>query len=166
MLGHNYKILQHIINDNKKIIYVYRKNKVAQYLSETKAIASKQWATVKDDVARKEQLNQIDFLPRSYLLRSSQLASLDMLFRDYVLNAIKTPVLQLEYTELFHENISHTLCNFLDVPYRQMISSLKKQGNDIIAERISNFDKPFVNRFLRKVIDPEWLDSELMKGGD
>jgi len=47
-----------------------------------------------------------------------------------------------------------------------MISRLKKQGNDIIAERISNFDKPFVNRFLRKVIDPEWLDSELMKGGD
>jgi hypothetical protein len=43
---------------------------------------------------------------------------------------------------------------------------LKNDSNDIIAERISNFDKPFVNRFLKKVIDPEWLDSELMKGGD
>lgn len=164
MLGHAVEVFDGLVRDGVKIIYLYRDNKLAQYLSWVKANSSKRWATTDSDAANAARREALEFRPRDYLLRMNDLATSDLMFRQYVVPSLGERVLVSEYVQLFRPETVDTLCEFLGIRKMTLTSDLKKQGADRIVDRIANRDRPFVRKFLDVAIKREWLEDELGGG--
>lgn len=157
MLGHHPVILNAIKADpDLRIIYVHRKNRLAQAASLVKALETKKWATTNPD---QKDDRKINVPPRKLGMHMREMATTDNLFRSW-LGAVANPTLRVEYQDLITPDFNEEVSAFLDLPAnRQMVSQLHKQGPKEVLERFSN--QAQIKRWVKNVGLQKWLRPEL-----
>lgn len=157
MLGHNIRMLKALPElSHLSLIYVHRRNKLAQASSLIKADTTKRWAQSERDehVDRK-----INVGPLKISQHAHEFATWDFLFSDWF-ESLPNKKIALEYGELFRAGFEHRLCEFLDVdPDPDMSSPLVKQGQNTILDR---FEKPEpIRRYFVAIGRESWLGPEI-----
>lgn len=150
MMGQHVSILDEIINNEDiKIIYLERENRLAQAVSWFTALATKEWATFEEG---KKSGKQIFYFGR-YIQQIRKCETFDMLFKRAIENRKNT--LHIFYTEVLHiETLFPKVADFLGVTNAFKPDRLKKQGNPDILERFSN--KQEVEEFLALIGKDSW----------
>jgi len=157
MIGHHPEIISMIEeNSDIKIIFIHRNNRLAQSASWFQALQSKQWAT--QDATQVDQ-KPLDMWPRQLLQKAREFESSDYFFANW-LRSLSNNVLDVEYREMFSPKFNKDICNFLGVPFNEvMCSPLAKQGLNNILDRFEH--KKSIEQYFREVGRQDWLDQEI-----
>lgn len=157
MLGHNMRVFDTIAEDDQlSLIYVYRRNRLAQVASLVKATQTKNWA---QDKADSHIEKRIQVAPGYINQRWHELAMMDQLFAHW-LGTIPHHQISLSYTALFKPGFEQKICAFLGIPYDPgMKSDLVKQGSNRIIDRFENPEP--IERYMKTVGFEHWLDEEI-----
>lgn len=149
MLGQHVPILEEIIkNEDIKIIYLERENRLAQAASWFKALETEEWASFTATEVSKQE-----FRFGLYTEQIRKCETLDFLFKRAIENRKNT--LHIFYTEVLHiENLFPKVADFLGVANIFKPDILKKQGNPDILERFVN--KQEVEKFLELIGKNSW----------
>ncbi|WP_212525592.1 Stf0 family sulfotransferase [Actibacterium sp. MT2.3-13A] len=157
MIGHNIRVLRRLEQDTGiTLIYVHRKNKLAQVSSLIKAAQSQKWAQHRADshVSRKIKAG-----PRQISHRWHEYATFDHLFMPWF-EARPHHKIALEYREMFAPGFEARICDFLGVaPDPGMKSPLVKQGSNRILDRFEEPEK--IEAYFRELGLAAWLETEL-----
>lgn len=157
MVGHNVRVLKHLGKQQDiRIIYVWRRNKLAQISSLIKANESKRWAQIKTD-AYVEQ--KVSANPRKVSQHWHEFATYDTLMPHY-LRTLPNKRMSLEYCDMFQPGFEERICDFLDIAYDPgMKSPLVKQGSNRILDR---FEKPEpIESYFKRLGLEHWLEDEI-----
>ena len=157
MIGHNIRVLDHILNTpDLTLIYVHRNNRLAQISSLIKATETKKWAQSHPDDM---QARKIDVGPRQISQHWHEYATFDRLFAAQF-RYLPHSKLQLEYRDMFTPGFNDRICAFLRIaPDPDMRSPLVKQSANTVLDRFKN-PKP-IRRYFTDLGLKSWLDSEL-----
>ena len=157
MIGHNIRVLSALAEQKDlTLIYVHRKNKLAQVSSLIKAIETQNWAQLEEDdhIQRK-----IAAGPRRLSQLWHEYETYDFLFADWFAKLPQRKA-TLEYREMFHPGFEAKICEFLGIGHDpQMKSPLVKQGTNNILDRFE-YRKEIADYF-EAVGFEHWLDPEL-----
>lgn len=157
MIGHNINLLAGLPDmRGLSLIYVYRRNKLAQISSLIKANQTKRWAQAEKDahVTRK-----IDAGPLQISQSWHEFATQDFLFSRWF-ETLPQRRLTLEYCDLFEAGFERKICDFLRIKHDpEMKSPLVKQGNNRIIDR---FETPGpIRSYFTQLGREAWLGREL-----
>lgn len=157
MIGHNIRILSGLPDwDDIAVIYVWRKNKLAQISSLIKANETQRWAQEHKD----RHINKkITAGPRKISQFWHEYETFDFLFSHWF-KTLTQPKISLEYREMFRPGFEKRICTFLGVePDAGMESSLVKQGSNNILDR---FEYPeAIRKYFTKLGYQDWLGPEV-----
>lgn len=157
MIGHHIRVLKHLENDpSLTLIYVHRRNKLAQVSSLVKAIQTKRWAQHRPD-DHIEQKIRLD--PRGLYQRWHEYATFDHLFEHW-LAARPNPKITLEYRDMFQPGFNAQICDFLGLAQdKRMKSPLVKQGTNRILDRFENPEP--IRAYVERLGFGHWLEDEI-----
>lgn len=165
ILGSNYSPIEYALNNDVKIIYLRRANKLAQFESVLKSLTTGFQATDNPDLQNLLLYKRCKFNRAQYLNISNELQMNDDLFRRVLRqNVSKDRHLVLDYSDLFDTSTITRVSNFLNTSLSSETSITGKNiktlklGKNLIIERFSN--KKFVRNYFSK-IEPEWLNNEI-----
>jgi len=157
MIGHNTRILNMIANyPNVVLIYLYRRNKLAQISSLIKALDTKRWAQTQRTahVGAKIRVG-----PRQIQQKWHEFETYDVLFGPWF-DALPNPKCRLEYREMFRPEFERRICDVLNVPFdANMKSPLVKQGSNMVLERFEN--PAAIEKYFTHIGFGHWLGAEL-----
>lgn len=162
MVGHNYNVLMHILDSGMDILLLGRENKLAQFSSFKRGLATSNWATKHPGKARRQAEESIGFLNFGYkdferwLHRQN---STSVLLERVIERLHEGRHLKLEYRSVVSGRCDEQICDFLEVPRAQLRSELQKQGASDIAARFSNPNA--VRAYLDNIGRPEWAEEDL-----
>ncbi|PSL17563.1 Stf0 family sulfotransferase [Shimia abyssi] len=156
MIGHNTSYLQELSkNDNLRLIYIYRENRLAQSASWITALKSKVWAQKHAPLKQ----NKLDAGPRRISQHWHEAETTDFLFSHW-LATLPHQKLKIEYKEMFRPGFREKLCDFLDVPLsKEMRSPLAKQGSNTVIDRFQY--RKLVTRYMEQLGHAQWLGPEI-----
>jgi LPS sulfotransferase NodH len=158
MIGHNIRVLSGLeAHPDLALIYVWRRNKLAQVSSLIRALETRQWVRSRRDWQQKA--GKIDVGVRKISQLWHENATADFLFADWFDRQPQHRI-TLEYCELFQPGFAQRICDFLEVPHDPaMKSALVKQNANRVLDR---FEKPApVAHYFRKLGLEGWLEPEL-----
>jgi len=157
MIGHNIRVLKGLAEDpSLSLIYVHRRNRLAQTSSLIKAARSNRWAQSGRDAHIDAK---IDANPHRIVHRWHEYATFDFLFSQWF-STLPHHRIKLEYRDMFADGFEEKICGFLDVPYEpDMKSPLVKQGSNTILDRFENPKQ--IEKYFRAIGYEHWLDAEL-----
>ena len=157
MLGHHAEVLKTIVEDQDlKIIYLERENKLAQASSWFRALHDRIWAT--------REWGQIDFEHKTNFnryayneyIRAAQ--TLDYLFKLAV--SERGNLLHVTYTEFSDiKTLLMRIASFLTVRNEFRFSDIKKQNPNRIGNRF--IETKEVRKYLTALKQAHWLEEEL-----
>jgi len=157
MLGHHADVLKTIIEDQDlKIIYLERENKLAQASSWFRALDDRIWATresVQVDVEHKISFNRYGY---NEYIRTAQ--TLDYLFKLAVSD--RGNILHVTYADFSDiKSLLTRIASFLRIRNEFTYSDIKKQNPNRIGNRFVNDQE--VKQYLIAVNLAHWLKEEL-----
>ena len=157
MLGHHADVLKTIVEDQDlKIIYLERENKLAQASSWFRALDDRLWATresVQIDLEHKISFNRYAY---NEYIRATQ--TLDYLFKLAVLD--RGNVLHVTYADFSDiKSLLMRIASFLTIRDEFTYSDIKKQNPNRIGNRFVNAQE--VKKYLTAVNLAHWLEEEL-----
>lgn len=157
MLGHNIRVLTQLPElTDLAIIYIHRKNRLAQVASYLKAMQTQNWAQTSHS---RDMKQKIVASPQIISHQWHEYATVDFLFSSW-LASLPNPKLTIEYCELFKPDFNQRICGFLGVdPDPDMRSALIKQGANRVLDR---FEMPEpIETYMRSLGLADWLEDEL-----
>ena len=138
------------------ILYVRRRNKLAQFASLQQVRKTGRWTdTGQDGKAQAPKLS-----PHPYWAKSecNRLENEDF-FLERWLETLPNPVLTLEYTILPLPETQERVAGFLSMPGARFSSPLRKQGQNRILDRFENTDE--IKAHFTAIGKAAWLGTEL-----
>lgn len=163
MLGHTIKVFDELFDNEKyKLIYIHRKNKLAQYSSFKIALDNGIWGAKKAHRAKKQMKKNsysLSFCPGDFNYESNGLAISDHIFQRLLGTRTPGSYMILEYKELFNKETQHLICDFLNVMYKPLKTSLVKQNSNMIIDRFKNPES--VREYMERIGKSDWLFEEL-----
>lgn len=157
MLGHNIRVITALPDwQDLTLIYVHRRNKLAQVSSLIKADTTQRWA----QEHKSGHINRkIEVGPLRISQYWHELDTWDFLFGQWF-DQLANPKLKLEYCELFQDGFNARICDFLQVPQDpDMKSTLVKQGVNTILDRFS--DPGPIREYFTEIGRDNWLGREI-----
>lgn len=157
MIGHNINLLAGLPEmTGLSLVYVYRRNKLAQISSLIKANQTKRWAQAEKDAHVRRK---IDAGPLQISQYWHEFATQDFLFGQWF-DTLPQRKLTLEYCDLFEKGFEQRICDFLRIDHDpEMKSPLVKQGHNRIIDR---FEKPEpIRSYFTQLGRAAWLGREL-----
>ncbi|SDE59498.1 sulfotransferase family protein [Ruegeria marina] len=157
MIGHNIRILSELPDqEDLKLIYVHRQNKLAQVASLIKADKSKRWAQVEADTHVSERIKAGTFQISQYW---HEFETYDYLFSQWF-EQLPHHRMAVEYREMFEPDFNARLCGFLGLDEdADMASPLVKQGSDTILDRFE--DPEPIRAYFTALGRKGWLGREI-----
>jgi len=157
MVGHNVRLLRNLAEfPEMRLIYIWRRNKLAQVSSLIKAANSQRWAQSKSD---RHVDQKIDAGPLQISHRWHEFSTYDTLMPPF-LDALPNKCLTLEYCDMFTDGFEQRLCDFLDIElHPEMKSPLVKQGANRILDRFEDPER--IETYFRNLGFENWLENEL-----
>ena len=164
MIGHNIKVLREIgKNPDISIIYIFRKNKLAQISSWMTAVCTGNWAK-SNKAPESGGAALLDAGPRAISQKWHEYATYDFLFMSW-LKSLPNRRLIVDYNSVFDADFPQKVCRFLDVEYdEEMKSNLVKQSSNKVIDRFEH-KKPISEYFKRRGLG-NWLGNELQDNTD
>jgi len=156
MLGHNFKVLNYLLNQEEiKIIFLERENKLGQASSWFKALDDRIWATKN---SKDIQAEKISFKRFQYIGQINLSKTLDSLFKRAIKNRPNT--LRVTYSDFAHlDSLLASVARFLNVDNQFQPSSLLKQNPNSLIERFAN-PKQVISTCKTYGLS-DWLENEL-----
>lgn len=157
MIGHNVRMLGSLPDTQGiSLIYLHRRNKLAQVSSLIKANQSHRWAQEHKDAYVDQKIRAS---PQQISQHWHEISTYDFLFSDWF-ERLPQKKIKLEYRTLFHKGFEKKICNFLGVDHDpKMKSPLVKQGSNTILDR---FENPVAIRdYFTALGHEDWLGSEI-----
>jgi hypothetical protein len=158
MLGHHVEVLKTILEDqNLRVIYLERENKLAQASSWFRALDDQVWAT--SNPGQINTKHKLQFRLDSYLLYIREAQTLDFLFKRAVSD--RDNVLHVTYAEFSDiTTLLGRIASFLEVRNEFTVSNIRKQNQNRIGDRFVNSRE--VREYLTAINHAHWLGEELL----
>jgi len=157
MLGHNYKILEQIFKKKElKIIFLTRDNKLAQYSSHKMALSTQCWSIKNGQDINQNYNTMFDFRQFEHWLHEKM--TYEVLFGK-MLELLKLDYIYIEFKQLLQHDAHRAICNYLDVKFMPLKTSLRKQNKNQIIDRFQNQND--VREYLKLIGNEHWGMAEL-----
>ena len=157
MIGHNYKILEQILKKKEfKIIFLTRDNKLAQYSSHKMALSTQCWSIEKEQDINQNNNTMFDFRQFEHWLHETM--TYEVLFGK-MLELLKLDYIYIEFKQLLQHDAHRAICNYLDVKFMPLKTSLRKQNKNQIIDRFQNQND--VREYLKLIGNEHWGMAEL-----
>lgn len=157
MIGHNIRVLTDLPEQpDLKLIYIHRRNKLAQVSSLIKADKTQRWAQENVDRHVRKKIN---VPPERISHYWHEFETQDFLFTQWF-QTLQHQKMTLEYRDMFKPDFKAKVCDFLGVePDFPVSSTLVKQGSNTILDRFEN--KAAIQDYFTNLGLVNWLDKEI-----
>ena len=154
MLGHNYLILERIFAERGlKIIFLTRKNKLAQFASYKVALITQAWSTTVQPDATQLKANKTIFDFRQFEHWLHETMTYEYLFKK-TLELLTLDSIHIEYNQLLHHDAHKLICEYLRVEFMPLKATICKQNTNKIIDRFEN--QKDVNEYLKLMGHDDW----------